>query len=107
MMVRFNIFLLMAVMGSALYLVHVQYESRRLYSELDKLVSQARQLEIESDRLKVALRAQAAAARVESFARDTLKMQAASPPTTHYVADPMPPMPSPAGAGNAMQGVAQ
>ena len=89
-MVRFNILLLMLVMGSALYLVHVQYDSRRLYSELDKQVSSARQLAVESERLHVLLRAQAAAARVETFAREELKMQPASPATTRYVPDPLP-----------------
>lgn len=88
MVVRLNVALLLLVMASALYLVHVQYESRRLYSELDKQVSAARQLAVESERLHVLLRAQAAAARVETFAREELKMQPASPATTRYVPDP-------------------
>ncbi|MDP3413652.1 MAG: cell division protein FtsL, partial [Polaromonas sp.] len=33
-MTRLNLVLLMAVLFSALYLVHTQYESRRLYVEL-------------------------------------------------------------------------
>lgn len=91
-MVRLNILLLFAVLGSALWLVRVQYDSRRLYSELDKQVSLARQLETESDRLRVELRAQAAAARVENFARATLQMHPASPATTRYVLDPRRPV---------------
>lgn len=90
MIARLNVLLLLLMIGSALWLVRVQYDSRRLYSELDREVSLARQLEIDSDRLKVAVRAQAAATRVESFAREQLKMQSASPTTTHYVPDPSP-----------------
>ena len=44
-MSRLNLFLLLAVLGSALYLVNVQYESRRLFSDLDKARSQARRIE--------------------------------------------------------------
>ena len=33
-MIRLNLVLILAILGSAIYLVHVQYESRRLYVEL-------------------------------------------------------------------------
>ncbi|PAT38896.1 cell division protein FtsL [Vandammella animalimorsus] len=88
MFVRLNLVLLLLVVGSALALVRVQYESRRLYSELDREVVQARQLETESETLQVAVRAQAAAARVEQFARTELKMTPAMPATTRYVREP-------------------
>lgn len=87
-MIRLNFVLLLLVVGSALALVRVQYDSRRLYSELDREVVQARQLETESETLKVVLRAQAAAARVEQFARTELKMGPTSPSTTRYVREP-------------------
>ena len=35
-MTRLNLVLLLALLASSLYLVSVQYESRRLFSELDK-----------------------------------------------------------------------
>jgi hypothetical protein len=35
-MTRLNLVLLLAVLASALYLVHVQYESRRLFTDLDR-----------------------------------------------------------------------
>ena len=35
-MTRLNIVLLLAVLASALYLVNVQYQSRRLYTELER-----------------------------------------------------------------------
>ncbi|MDO8374454.1 MAG: cell division protein FtsL, partial [Polaromonas sp.] len=58
-MMRLNLVLLLGVLLSALYLVNVQYESRRLYSELDRAQSQAYRLEAENERLQVEKRAQA------------------------------------------------
>ena len=43
-MTRLNLVLLLGVLLSALYLVNVQYESRRLYSALDRAKSEARKL---------------------------------------------------------------
>ena len=37
-MIRLNLMLLAAVMASAFYLVHTQYESRRLYTAIDKAI---------------------------------------------------------------------
>ncbi|MDO4704894.1 cell division protein FtsL [Allofranklinella schreckenbergeri] len=88
MVVRLNLLLLLLAVGSALALVRVQYDSRRLYSELDKEVRLARQLETEFEALQVMLRAQAAAARVDQFARTDLQMRAATPATTRYVHEP-------------------
>ena len=50
-MSRLNLALLLAVLASAMYLVNVQYESRRLFSALDRAAAEARQLETEHDRL--------------------------------------------------------
>ena len=43
-MSRLNLIGLMAVMLSAFYLVHTQYESRRLYTQLDRAHAQAKRL---------------------------------------------------------------
>ena len=43
-MTRLNLVLLIAVLASALYLVRTQYESRRLFTELDKAMGEARKL---------------------------------------------------------------
>ncbi len=59
--------LLLAVMASALYLVHTQYQSRRLFTELDRAVAEARRLETEHQRLQVEKRAQATPLRVERW----------------------------------------
>ena len=44
MITRLNLLLLLAVLASALYLVNVQYESRRLFSAMDKALNEARLL---------------------------------------------------------------
>ena len=87
-MTRLNIVLLMAVMASALYLVHVQYESRRLFTELDRAMAEAARLETERQRLLVEKRAQATPLRVEKIARAQLNMRTTTPAITQYVSDP-------------------
>ena len=84
-MTRLNLFLLIALLASALYLVHTQYESRRLFAELDKAMSDARKLGIEHERLQVEKRAQATPSRVEKLAKEQLQMRTASPAITQYV----------------------
>jgi len=84
-MARLSVVLLLAVMASALFLVHTQYESRRLYVELEKALSQSRKLEADNERLQVERRAQATPLRVEKLARDRLQMRTATPAITQYV----------------------
>ena len=87
-MARLNLVLLLAVLVSALYLVHTQYQSRRLFTELDRAVAEARRLDTEHQRLQVEKRAQATPLRVEKMARAQLNMRTATPAMTHYVSDP-------------------
>ena len=84
-MTRLNLVLLMAVLASALYLVRVQYESRRLYVEIEKAQGESRRLEVENHRLEVEKRAQATPLRVEKLAKEQLQMRPATPAITHYV----------------------
>jgi cell division protein FtsL len=84
-MTRINLVLLLAVLFSAIYLVNVQYQSRRLFTELDKAQSEERRLSSELERLKVEKRAQATSARVEKLAREKLQMRVALPAITTYV----------------------
>jgi cell division protein FtsL len=95
--IRLNLVLLLAVVLSALYLVRMQYDSRLLYTQLDRAKAEARQLETEHQRLQVEKRAQATPLRVERIARDTLHMRTATPAITLYVNDSAPA----AGAGGA------
>ncbi|MDB5966850.1 MAG: ftsL [Polaromonas sp.] len=84
-MSRLGLVLLIAVLGSALYLVHTQYESRRLYVELEKALAQSRRLEADNERLQVEKRAQATPLRVEKLAKDNLQMRTVTPAITQYV----------------------
>ena len=89
-MARLNLMLLLAVLVSALYLVHTQYQSRRLFTELDRAVVEARRLDTEHQRLQVEKRAQATPLRVEKMARAQLNMRTATPAITQYVVNPLP-----------------
>jgi len=109
-MIRLNLVLLMAVLASALYLVGVQYDSRRLFSELDRANSEATRLETERERLQVEKRAQATPARVERLAREKLQMRLASPGVTAYVSYSAPAVgnePIPSRAASAAKQVSQ
>ncbi|HAU56190.1 MAG TPA: cell division protein FtsL [Comamonadaceae bacterium] len=89
-MTRLSIVLLLLVIASALFLVHTQYESRLLYTELDRALAEARRLETEHQRLQVEKRAQATPLRVEQLARNKLHMRTVTPAITQYVTDPLP-----------------
>ena len=84
-MLRLNLFLLVVVVASSLYLVRVQYESRRLYAEIERAQNEFRKLEVEHERLQVEKRAQATPGRVERIAREQLHMRPATPAITQYV----------------------
>ena len=84
-MMRLNLVLLFAVLVSALYLVNVQYESRRLFAEIDRANLESRKLEIEKEHLELEKREQATPRRVEKLAKEKLHMHPATPAITHYV----------------------
>ena len=84
---RLNVLLLAMVLGSALLVVRTQYESRVLYTELDRAGVEALRLELEHERLQVEKRAQATSLRVETLAREQLKMRTATPAITQYVTE--------------------
>ncbi|KAF1048961.1 cell division protein FtsL [Xylophilus sp.] len=100
-MTRLSLVLLLAVIASALYLVHTQYKSRQLFTALDRAVSEGRSLATDFDRLQVERRAQATPLRVEKMARDQLKMRTATPAITQYVHDKGTPAPVPQDAAPA------
>ena len=84
-MTRLNVLLLIAVMATAMFLVHTQYRSRLLYTELDRANTEARRLEVDGDRLQVEKRAQATPLRVEKLAKEQLQMRTSTPAITQYV----------------------
>ncbi|HRK37019.1 MAG TPA: cell division protein FtsL [Burkholderiaceae bacterium] len=84
-MVRLNLLLLLAVVLSSFYLVHTQYESRRLYTQIDKARAQLRRLDADHEHLQVQKQAQATSARVQAIALRQLQMKPANPAITQYV----------------------
>ncbi|MEX1166840.1 MAG: cell division protein FtsL [Hydrogenophaga sp.] len=84
-MIRLNLALMLVVMVSAFYLVHTQYESRRLYTALDRANAQAHKLNSEHEQLRVLKREQATSARVQGLATKKLGMHAVTPGITQYV----------------------
>jgi len=84
-MTRLTFVLLVALIGSSLYLVRVSYDARRLYAALDVAQGDARKLDIEHERLKSEKQSQATPLRVERVAREKLAMRTATPAVTEYV----------------------
>jgi len=82
---RLNALLLLALIASAVYLVRVSHESRRLFAELDRARSEERLLDNEFERLKSDKQSQATPLRVEKTARDKLAMRSATPAVTQYI----------------------
>ncbi|GAB1390806.1 MAG: hypothetical protein AMXMBFR78_31240 [Rubrivivax sp.] len=80
--------LLAGLIGSALFLVNVSYEARRLFTLLDRAQAQGRLLDADARRLDAERQAQATHLRVERVAREKLQMRSATPAVTLYVADP-------------------
>ncbi len=87
-MIRLNLLLLAALLGSAMLLVNTSYEGRRLFAALDRAKTEQNRLDIEYKRLDAERQAQATHLRVEKVAREKLQMRTATPAVTLYVADP-------------------
>ncbi len=105
-MTRLNLVLMLAVLASALYLVNVQYDSRRLFTELDRANAEAHRLELDYDRLQVEKRAQATPLRVEKLAREKLEMRSATPAITSYATYTEPTAPDTGGVGTPARAAA-
>ncbi len=97
-MARLNLLLTLAVIASALYLVRVQYESRRLYAEIEKAQAEARAHETELERLLAERRGQSTPLRVEQITKNQLQMRAPTPGITQYVTLGAAPAAAPASA---------
>lgn len=84
-MTRVNLLLLLALVASSLYLVNRAYESRRLFTAIDRAQAEHRRLEHEHERLLAERQTEARPLRVERLAREKLSMQSASPSVTQFV----------------------
>lgn len=87
-MTRLNMLLILALVLSSLYLVRTAYESRRLFTELDRARNEAARLDTEYKRLEAERQAAATNLRIERTARERLAMRAATPAVTLYVSEP-------------------
>ena len=86
-MTRLDLLLLALLLASSLVAVNNAYESRRVFSELDRARQQQAQLDAEFKRLDAERQAQGTHLLVERAAREKLKMRTASPAVTAYVED--------------------
>ena len=73
-MVRFNIFLLLAVVIGALSVVTTQHKARKLFQGLEGEQERAKQLDVEYDQLQIELSTWATSPRIEKIAREKLRM---------------------------------
>lgn len=89
---RLNFLLLLALVASSLFLVRTAYESRRLFTELDRARDAELRLVGEHTRLEAEARAQATHLLVDRVARDKLAMRSATPAVTQAVVDADPAM---------------
>lgn len=84
-MIRLNLSLFIATLITMLYIVGVQYESRRLFVAVEKANVNVRKLEFENAALQVEKRAQAIPLRIEKLAKERLNMRSALPSVTQYI----------------------
>ena len=87
-MTKLDVILLAMLLASSLLAVNNAYESRRVFSELDRARQVQVQLDAEFKRLDAERQAQGTHLLVEKAAREKLKMRTASPAVTAYVFDP-------------------
>jgi len=82
---RANLVLTVALVGCALSVVNAQYQSRRLFIELERAQAQAKQLDIEWAQLQLDQSTLGKHARIEANARRDLNMVAVTPARTQYL----------------------
>jgi cell division protein FtsL len=87
-MTRLNLFLLLLLVASSLWLVKTAYEARRLFADLHRAEDDAQRLDGDYKRLEAERQAQATSLRVERTAREKLAMRTVTPAVTMYVVDP-------------------
>ncbi len=75
MMARLNVILLVALVICALSLVTSRHQSRKLFVELEREQTLARNYDIEYGQLQIEQSTWAMPARIEKIARDKLRMQ--------------------------------
>jgi cell division protein FtsL len=87
-MTRLNLFLVIAIILSAMFLVHSHYQARRSFMVLEAAMKETARLEIEHERLQIERRSQASPLRIEQIAKQQLQMRLVTPGVTQYVKQP-------------------
>ncbi len=78
-MSKINLLLVLAVLLSGLLLVHSAYESRRLFTELDRARAEGQRLAADAERVAAERHIQSTNLRVEQVAREKLLMRPITP----------------------------
>lgn len=86
-MSRLNVLLFVGLIVSGLYLVHVSYQARRLFTQVERAQAEERALETAHEQLQLEKRTQATPLRVEKIAREKLQMRTPTAAVTQYVYD--------------------
>ena len=84
-MTRVNILLAAILVLCAIGLVTSQHRARKLFIELERAQTRARQLDVQWDQLQLDLTGLATASRIDSKARKLLSMQPIAPQRTLYL----------------------
>ncbi len=84
-MTRLNVLLFVALVASGLYLVHVSYQARRLFTQVERAQAEERALDVAHEQLQLEKRTQATPLRVEKVARERLQMRTPTAAVTQYV----------------------
>jgi len=84
-MSRFNIFLLIIVMGCALSVVNSTNQQRQIFIQLQRAQSQERQLQQDYAQLQYQQSALSKTSRIEQIATASLKMQSVTTGRTQYL----------------------
>jgi cell division protein FtsL len=84
-MSRVDVLLVAGLIGSCLLLVNTAYETRRLFSAIERAKVEERQLDSEHKRLEAERQVQSTHLRVERVARERLQMRTVTPAVTHWV----------------------
>lgn len=78
MISRLNILLLLALVGSGLYLIQVQHDGRRLFTALSSETASQGELQAENKRLQLELQNLLRTAQIDQNARALMQMRPAS-----------------------------
>ena len=85
---RISLIVALLLMLSAISLVTARYQSRQLFVELERSRAKARELDVDWRHLQLERAELARNARVDSLAREELKMTGIVPDRTVYVVQP-------------------